>query len=300
MTLDQLLMLTTVIDLGNVQAASQKLNKTQPAISKGLKQLENQLQISILDRSEYRLKLTPQGKQIYSHAKRILAEADILHQVTNHMVQGNESELHIAFDGVFDMSILTPIFAQIQQIYPQTHIIMRQEFLSGAYDALFNNQTDIVFSPKIDELTNHHSIDSIFINSQNLVNVASPKFIKRHPNLVSVSQIKNEYLIIVQDSGKRTKDLEFGVLDGQRKWYVNNFVTKKQLIVDDLGWGKLPEYLIQTELQNGKLITITPDGNDNHIVINFHAIKNKVLGPVGTHLWQTLKNSFHTKKPIQI
>ena len=288
MTLDQLLMLTTVIDLGNVQAASQKLNKTQPAISKGLKQLENQLQVSILDRSEYRLKLTPAGKQIYSHAKRILAEADILQQVTTHLSQGNESEVSIATEGGFNFSQLSPLFHHIQQKFPHTNLIIRQEYLSGATNRLINDEVDIAISIKDNNLTNKQSFDYIFLANQSLITVASPKISSRHPNLTSVDQIKSECLIMLQDSGSLTKGFEFGVLDGQRKWYVNNFTTKKQLIVDDLGWGKLPDYMIKTELKTGTLVTIEPDGNDNVINIDYYAIKSKTLGPVGIYLWQSL------------
>lgn len=292
MTLDQLLMLTTVIDLGNVQAASQKLNKTQPAISKGLKQLENQLQVNILDRSEYRLKLTSAGKQIYSHAKRILAETDILQQVSNHLSAGNESEISIAVDGAFDMAHLTPIFTEMQHTFPNTHLIIRQENLSGAHQALDNDEVDIAISPRDIGLLSNNQPDYIFLNNQSLINVASAIFLKRHPKLQSVNQLKAEYLIMLQDSGSLTKGFEFGVLDGQKKWYVNSFGIKKQLILNDLGWGKLPHYMIKAELKNKSLFTITPSGNDNKIDIDFYALKFKTLGPVASHLWQQLQKLF--------
>lgn len=292
MTLDQLLMLTTVIDLGNVQAASQKLNKTQPAISKGLKQLENLLQINILDRSEYRLKLTPEGKQVYSHAKRILAETDILQQVTTHLAQGNESEVSIAIEGGFNFSQLSPLFQKIQQKFPHTNLIIRQEYLSGATNRVINHEVDIAISIKDSSLTKQQSFDYILLTNQSLITVASPQILSRHQKITSVDQIKSECLIMLQDSGSLTKGFEFGVLDGQRKWYVNNFTTKKQLILDDLGWGKLPDYMIESELANGRLIIIEPSGNENRIDIDYYAIKNKTLGPVGTYLWQSLAESF--------
>lgn len=293
MTFDQLLMLTTVIDLGSVQAASQQLNKTQPAISKGLKQLENQLQINILDRSEYRLKLSPEGKQIYSHAKRILAETNILKQVSNHIVQGNESEVSLAIDGAFNLSKLSPLFAQIQQKFPHTSLIIRQEYLSGAFNRLINEEVDIAISLRDMSLTQNRTLDMIFLDNQSLITVAAPNFISRHPKLTSVDQLKSEYLIMLQDSGSLTKGFEFGVLDGQRKYYVNDFVTKKQLIMDDLGWGKLPDYMIKAELKSGALVTIEPAGNENILSIDYFAIKSKILGPVGNHLWQSLSTLFN-------
>lgn len=295
MTLDQLLMLITVIDEGSVQAASLKLNKTQPAISKGLKQLEAQMQLNILDRSEYRLKLTSAGKQIYSHAKRILTEADNLKQVTNHLSAGNESEISVAIDGVFKMSYLAPIFAEIQHKFPNTHLIIRQENLSGAHEALNKDEVDIAISPRDNGLMSTKQPDYIFLNTQSLINVASEKFCNRHPKLDSINQIKSECLIMLQDSGSLTKGFEFGVLDGQKKWYVNNFETKKQLILNDLGWGKLPRHMVENDLKNKKLFAINPTGNDNQIDIDFYALKYKILGPVASHLWELLQKSFEHK-----
>ncbi|MCJ8324893.1 MAG: LysR family transcriptional regulator [Rhizobiales bacterium] len=289
MTLDQLLMLTTVIDLGNVKAASQKLNKTQPAISRGLKQLETQLDISIIDRTGYRLKLTTEGKQIYSHAKRVLAETDILRQVTQHLSQGHESEIRLTVDGIFDISQLTPTLAQMQKIYPHTNFIIRQEYLSGAFDALLNDEVDIAISPRQGRASKNKTLNYVYLNDHALINVASPSLVARHPNLVSVNQIKAEYLIILQDSGSLTRDFEYGSLDGQKKWYVNDFNTKKTMIINDLGWGKLPKYLIEAELANNQLIAIKPDGNENYILINFYAITHKILGPVASHFWQLLQ-----------
>ena len=276
MTLDQLFMLTTVVDLGNVQAASDQLNKTQPAISKGLKQLEYQLQITLFDRSEYRLKLTSAGKQIYSHAKRVIAEAENLSQISDHIAKGNEIEIVIAIDGIFQISILKDIFKEIQQRYPNTHLIIRQEYLSGAVDAMEKGEVDIAISLKERNLRSYKPQDYIYINTRKLVNVASPKLLKRHPKLKSITELKRECLIMLQDSGSITKGFELGAIDGQNKWYVNDFIIKKQLILDDLGWGKLPDYMVEDALKNGDLVIINPKGSDNIISIEFFAQKNKL------------------------
>ena len=55
MTLEQLKMLKHVAELGSLKNASEKLFKTQPAISQGIKQLEAQLGLQLFNREGYRL-----------------------------------------------------------------------------------------------------------------------------------------------------------------------------------------------------------------------------------------------------
>lgn len=295
LTLDQLLMLTTVIELGSVQAASQKLNKTQPAISKGLKQLENQLQISMLDRTEYRLKLTPEGKQIYTHAQRVLAQADILQQAVQHIVKGQEAELRIAIDGAFHLQPVAKIFKNLQKKFPDTRVIIYEEFLTGAYEKLINNQADLAISLFDNRFSQGIPVESKHIAAQPLISVATKSMLAKYPNLHHIKQLENEKLIMLSDSGKLTKGSEFGSVDGQQKWYVDSLELKKQLIVNGLGWGKLPSHMVEQEIDTGQLTTLNLVGNENNIMPEYQVLKARSLGPVGTYLWRAL-GTLHNQK----
>ena len=55
MKLEQLSMFVTVAQVGSLSEASALLHKTQPAISQGIKQLENTLNFALFSRNGYRL-----------------------------------------------------------------------------------------------------------------------------------------------------------------------------------------------------------------------------------------------------
>ena len=101
---------------------------------------------------------------------------------------------------------------------------------------------------------------------------------------------------MVQDSGQGTKGKVYSVMSGQRCWYANDFSTKKTLILSGMGWGRLPDHKISTELKNGSLVMIMAKGLVNSLAINYYAIKLKssVMGPVATKLWHDLTNSNST------
>lgn len=290
MTLDQLMMLKAVADCGSLRGASELLHKTQPSISQGIRQLERQLGITLFDRDAYRLALTESGKSIYQHALRLLNEATTIKQVAKHLSSGNEATVTLAFEASFDLTRILPLLEITQNEFPNTQIILRQEYLTGAIETLSTDRADIVISPVNIGAHHYGQMELTLLHQGKLVDVASPRLLLRHPNLTFSSELLNEYQIIVQDTGKGTKNIEYGVQDGQRRWYVNDFHTKKMLILSGMGWGKLPDYLIVPELESGTLNRFKLQDKQNEVSLSYYAIKmkNNLLGPVASKLWKHL------------
>ena len=69
MTLDQLETFIAIAEQGGLRAASKVLNKTQPTLSTGMKNLEEELGVVLLNRESYRVKLTEEGKALLKEAK---------------------------------------------------------------------------------------------------------------------------------------------------------------------------------------------------------------------------------------
>ncbi len=290
MTLDQLKMLTMVAQHGTLKGASQALFKTQPAISQGLKQLESQLGVELFSRKGYRLALTEAGQQIHFRAQRLLSEADEIQQLSAHLARGVEATVTLAFEASFDLTRILPILDMTQQEFPDTAIILKQEHMSGAFEAVVKDNADLAITPSNSYFLESEAVLGVKLYQGALISVAAPRLLKRHPNLTRVDELLNEYQIVVQDSGQASKGKEMGVQQGQRRWYVNDFATKKTLILSGMGWGKLPDNLIGDELANSSLCKLQLEDVINEVAVDYFAMKNssKVLGPVASKLWKNL------------
>ncbi|NQY89676.1 MAG: LysR family transcriptional regulator [Colwellia sp.] len=291
MTLEQLKMLKQVAELGSLKSASAKLFKTQPAISQGIKQLERQLGLQLFNRQGYRLSLTSNGQQIYQHALRLLDEAEHLQQLATFLTAGNEASITIAIEASYDLKKILPVLEMTQSEFPHTQIILRQEYINGALEAVKSAQADLALTT-IDNLALHSGLfETNELYQGYLCNVAAPRFVERHPTLMLVAELKNEYQIVVQDSGQSSQGINYSVQTGQRCWYVNDFSTKKTLIMSGMGWGRLPDYMIKDELEQQTLLALNMENFDTKIALNYQAIKLKstLLGPVAATLWQNLK-----------
>ena len=288
MTLEQLKMFKLVAELGTLKAASDVLFKTQPAISQGLKQLEAQLGVCLFSRQGYRLELTDQGTKIYQRTLRLLNEASEIQQLSAHLAKGIEASVTLAFEASFDLTRVLPMLEVTQGEFPETSIILRQEYMSGAFEAVLQGAAELAIIASNHYFIEAEAIESVRLYRGALMSVAAPRLLARHPNLKGVLELCNEYQIVVQDSGQATKGKEMGVQQGQRRWYVNDFSTKKTLILSGMGWGKLPDNLIADELANGTLCRLQLSDVLNEIEVDYFAIKekNKVLGPVASRLWE--------------
>ncbi len=175
MTLEQLNMLVKVAELGTLKAASEKLFKTQPAISQGIKQLEIQMGFQLFSRQGYRLLLTDNGKQIYQHALKLLNEAGQIKQLASFLLHGNEASITIAIEASYDLKRILPVFELTQNEFPHTQIILSQEYINGALEAVKSEQADLALTA-VDSLALHSGkYEANKLYQGYLYNVAAPQ-----------------------------------------------------------------------------------------------------------------------------
>ncbi len=78
MTLQQLRYVTTIVDCGSMNEASHQLFVSQPALSKSVRDLEEEIGITIFSRSRQGITLTQDGSQFIAYARQICELADQL------------------------------------------------------------------------------------------------------------------------------------------------------------------------------------------------------------------------------
>lgn len=76
MSLAQIETFVTVAETGNVSRASARLHVAQPALSRQIRSLEDELGTALFARTPRGMSLLPQGEVFLAHARRILAEVD--------------------------------------------------------------------------------------------------------------------------------------------------------------------------------------------------------------------------------
>lgn len=289
MKLDQLRVLRAVVETGSVKSAAERLNRTQPAVSQGLKALEIQTGTELFDRSGYRLELTPVGRRVYLQSLRVLSEAEDLTQLIRHFEKGQEETITIAIDAAADPGIATPVLAKVQARFPDTRLVLRAEVLSGAIGAVRSGEAALAVAPAIHVMLEEEGFDYMPVARSVMRNVAAPSLLDAMDAPRTLADLRRFHQVIARDSGQASGlfDRELGVQKGQRRWYVSDLHMKKQLLLAGLGWGRLPEHMIAEELAQTQLREIVLP--HTHLSFSSEVFvfrqRRSATGPVSAYLW---------------
>jgi len=280
---EHLQVIESISELGSFRKASESLHKAQSAISYSVKLVEEYYEIKIFNRETYRPELTEDGKLILMKIKELLKQANDFDNYAKEIKGEVELELRIGVTALYPLEKITCLLHQFKKEFPQTNIHLNIEVLSGE-KMLLNKQIDIAL---IENVTQVDKIEYVEFDS-----VKMPLLVARNHPVVKIKKVREKNLlkypqIILKSTYENPHN--FGVLADSLKWYVTDTSSKKTLIMEGLGWGRLPEHMVEKELVDGDLIRID---NDEKVMakINVAKLKSKSLGPVAKRFWEYYVN----------
>ncbi len=80
MTLKQLQYMVTVAEEGNITNAARKLYIAQPSLTAAIHELENELDITLFQRSNKGIKLTSEGEEFLGYARQVLEQTTLIQE----------------------------------------------------------------------------------------------------------------------------------------------------------------------------------------------------------------------------
>lgn len=135
-----------VADEENVTKASEKLNISQPAITKQIKNLENQLSIKLFERKSKGVALTERGRKLYEKLKKPIEELNKIDVQVR-----KEKEVNIGTHNHMGGIIFGNAINQYTLKYPDVNLNLINEEIDDLLIKLKNEELDIVFAKKYDD-----------------------------------------------------------------------------------------------------------------------------------------------------
>lgn len=284
MTLDQLKILQKIVETGSIGNAAKALYRTQPTLSVAMKKLEDELELELFSRDQYRATLTDTGGAVFRKVESILEKIEELENFTQHLALGEEAEIRIAFTSI-PMKPLLDILKKCEAKYPHTQIHLFAEYLWGSLDRLTNGDVDLTILPWFQPTLELETIPFFSIRRFSVAAANFPPLQGKTP--IPQETMKQYVQVILKDSSPTPRKESYGVITGGKSWKVNDQYTKKEIIQEGMGWGSLPEYLIKKELEEGSLVPLGIENYPQKIEAEVRVARllNKPYGPVATYLW---------------
>ena len=90
MTLQQLRYVVTIAEIGTISKAAEELFVSQPSLTKALKELEKEMQITIFDRTIKGIHVSREGEIFLGYARQVLEQAALIEEKYKHKSGGKQ------------------------------------------------------------------------------------------------------------------------------------------------------------------------------------------------------------------
>jgi DNA-binding transcriptional LysR family regulator len=289
LTLHQLVCFEAVVTEGSFQAAAEKLLRSQPSVSSSVKNLETQLQLSLLDRSGYRVTLTEAGRSFYERTRVFLHEVKRLRDHATQLAMGEESELRVVIGDVSPLPQTLGLLRRFFDNCPGTKLHLHFEAISGPVERLLDDEADLVLH-HIDKADPRLEYVDLFI--MKILPVVAPNFL-RFPISRSITpeQMRDYVQCVIRDTARHSQPRDYYLVEGARSWTVSDQLMKKELILQGMGWGHMPRYLVEQDLREGSLLPITGKHlKGGQVELVAARRRDTPHGPVANRLWQYIRD----------
>ena len=122
MTLVQLKHLIELAANGSFSQSAVKLHLTQPALSRSIKALEDELGQSLFDRVGHKNELTTFGLYVVQRARVLVDEANELRQTSKQLQKGEIGQFRIGMGSGPGAMLMTPLLMRMAYDYPKAHL----------------------------------------------------------------------------------------------------------------------------------------------------------------------------------
>jgi DNA-binding transcriptional LysR family regulator len=112
-----------VAEAGSVSAAAARVHVTQPALSRQLRQLEDELGVPLFDRGTGRLALSRTGRELLPAARRVVADAAALSAQAAFHARGRVERVRVAAPTVTLTDVVSPFVATMAPDDPVVDVV---------------------------------------------------------------------------------------------------------------------------------------------------------------------------------
>lgn len=223
--------------------ASEKLFIAQPALSRQIQQLEQNLGVLLFERDKRNVKLTPAGEYLCVEATRLLSQLNNIKHRTQLIHSGEEGDIRIGHPGSAVYSVIPPLLSSLKLHFPNIKANLSEVLDSYILIALKNHEIDVGFIREI-YLDRYLNCKVLYEESFALI------LPENHPidedNFESLAQVRHENFILPPRNSSSTYfDMLFKICE--REGFSPNIVhesnygaTILRLVEHNLGVSLMP------------------------------------------------------------
>jgi DNA-binding transcriptional LysR family regulator len=191
--LQDLHVLMTVAQARSMGKAAQRLNTTQPAVSRAIAELENAIGVRLLDRSRQGVEPTTYGRALLHCAATVFD--DLRQGVRNIQFLSNPTfgEIRIGGDETIMAGLLSTVLGRLRKRYPGISIhLVHMASLTDQYRELRERRIDLVFGRLGSKIEIENDFETQILYQDQIVVVAGPRSRWSSRRKIDLAELANE------------------------------------------------------------------------------------------------------------
>ena len=259
-TLFSLKVFREVVQCGSFTKAADKLDISTAMASKHVSHLESKIHAKLLMRNSRNLHLTEAGEEYYRQCSYALETLDTAAEKAAGGTDKPQGLLRITMPLWFANDRVCDWLAEYRQLYPDVSLDLvldnrKVDLIAEGFDLALRVSNDPAPSLIVKPLC-----------SINFLLVSSPDYLMRH-GVPSTPQEINEQHAALPSHVHDHINITHNTTGEQHTLLLNanvrsdNTLMDRQLILAGCGIGYLPEWTVQNDLKQGRLVSLLPDYN---------------------------------------
>jgi DNA-binding transcriptional LysR family regulator len=143
MTLDQVQCFVAVAEELHFGRAAQRLNMTQPPLSRQIQKLEKSVGAQLLERDNRGVRLTGAGAAFLDEAHRLLNLVEGAGDLARRVGAGSAGVVRLGFTAVSAISVLGPLLRRLTAELPDVDVLLSERVTLGQVDGIRRGELDI-------------------------------------------------------------------------------------------------------------------------------------------------------------
>lgn len=153
MNLRDLKYLIAVAETCHFGRAAERCFVSQPTLSGQIKKLEDELGVTIFERTNRSVKITPIGEQILSHTRLMMEQAEMIRQLARAQQDPLAGPLRIGAIPTLSPYLMPLVLVPLKRQYPQLKLILSEEITETLLKRLRGHEIDaVLLATPVEEL----------------------------------------------------------------------------------------------------------------------------------------------------
>lgn len=144
MTLTELRYIVTLAQEQHFGRAAERCYVSQPTLSIAVKKLEEELNVSLFERSKSAVRVTPVGEKVIHQAQRVLEQAETIKDLAKEGQDQLSSPLRVGAIYTIGPYLFPHLIPEVQNLAPQMPLYIEENFTESLRPKLRNGELDAI------------------------------------------------------------------------------------------------------------------------------------------------------------